>query len=166
MCRVDGKPGPSACAVGVSIAPRHLLLRRAGLSFWQGELDTSSRPADEAAGWAALQWVPGSEMQAKGLTSGVKKVCNGVGGRLQWRWGARPGLQHARQDMQAAVVGQLWFRWSAPPASGCALCIASCPPMRRPGVQALHRIACQGHLQAAHHAVLQASGCARLRRSH
>lgn len=40
----------------------------------QGELDTSSRPADEAAGRAALQWVPGSEMQAKGLTSGVKKV--------------------------------------------------------------------------------------------
>ncbi|KAL4424064.1 hypothetical protein ABPG75_001365 [Micractinium tetrahymenae] len=40
----------------------------------QGELDTSARPADEAAGRAALQWVPGSEMQAKGLSSGVKKV--------------------------------------------------------------------------------------------
>lgn len=40
----------------------------------QGELDTQPRPADDAAGLAALQWVPGSEMQAKGLTSGVKKV--------------------------------------------------------------------------------------------
>ncbi|KAL4419664.1 hypothetical protein ABPG77_000561 [Micractinium sp. CCAP 211/92] len=40
----------------------------------QGELETGSRPADEAAGLAALQWVPGREMQAKGLTSGVKKV--------------------------------------------------------------------------------------------
>ena len=41
----------------------------------QGNIDVSPRAADEAAGVAALQWVPAGEMEAKGLSSGVKKVC-------------------------------------------------------------------------------------------
>jgi hypothetical protein len=40
----------------------------------QGNIDVSPRAADEAAGVAALQWVPGGEMEGKGLSSGVKKV--------------------------------------------------------------------------------------------
>jgi A/G-specific adenine glycosylase len=40
----------------------------------QGDISTADRAADEAGGLAALQWVPGSEMQGKGLSSGVRKV--------------------------------------------------------------------------------------------
>ncbi len=40
----------------------------------QGNISTADRAADDASGLAALQWVPGSEMQGKGLSSGVKKV--------------------------------------------------------------------------------------------
>ncbi|KAI7841034.1 hypothetical protein COHA_005262 [Chlorella ohadii] len=40
----------------------------------QGDISTADRAADDASGLAALQWVPGSEMQGKGLSSGVKKI--------------------------------------------------------------------------------------------
>ena len=66
----------SCCALGLLLLPRVAANWNcpAGPLCVQGNLDVSPRAADEATGVAALQWVPGGEMEGKGLSSGVKKV--------------------------------------------------------------------------------------------
>jgi hypothetical protein len=62
------RPPPLCVAPALTRVPAPLPARQ------QGDIDTSAREADEAGGLAALQWVPGPELQGKGLSSGVKKV--------------------------------------------------------------------------------------------
>ena len=115
----------------------------------QGELDTAAHGADEAAGRLALQWVPGGEMEGKGLTSGVKKVGEGRGGFLDA--GERVLLLWLREGCAGAHSGGGWASVAVPQPRS-----PPCIPPLPAGLQNVHGRTHQGVRQAINHKLLQA----------